>query len=275
METQDNGSQRALALDDRKKAEEDMTNMQVTNTPNPVPSSQPSESDAAPCEEALKSLFSSDEVEGNNGTPTDSEEIIVIDGEKNLVTEETTEPNAAGSSEVTGALPAQSPANALQRLSQTDSVSKAELVNVLESFVGLIKADMMPLVTKNTMDFSVGPVAPEKISAVSIDDKTAAIEELRGLLLEAQETIIRLLNDRVEDRANMARLEAELRLLPDLQNQADRAIAVAINTDDFRSDLTKVKFELEKLRLAKVREEVGNKRGFWTGVRGWFFNKGT
>lgn len=242
-----------------------MTKMQVTNTPNPVPSSQSSDSDAAPCEEALKSLFSSDEVEGNNGTPSDSEEIIVIDGEKNLVSEE----SIVSSSEVTGALPAQTPANALQRLSQSDSVSKAELVNVLESFVGLIKGDM------NTMDFSVGPVAPEKITAVSIDDKTAAIEELRGLLLEAQETIIRLLNDRVEDRANMARLEAELRLLPDLQNQADRAIAVAINTDDFRSDLTKVKFELEKLRLAKVREEVGNKRGFWTGVRGWFFNKGT
>ncbi len=248
-----------------------MTKMQVTNTPNPVPSSQSSESDAAPCEEALKSLFSSDEVEGNNGTPTDSEEVIVIDGEKNLVSEESTD----SKSEVTGALPAQSPANALQRLSQTDSVSKAELVNVLESFVGLIKADMMPVATSNNMDFSVGHVAPEKVTAVSIDDKTAAIEELRGLLLEAQETIIRLLNDRVDDRANMARLEAELRLLPDLQNQADRAIAVAINTDDFRSDLTKVKFELEKLRLAKVREEVGNKRGFWTGVRGWFFNKGT
>jgi hypothetical protein len=133
---------------------------------------------------------------------------------------------------------------------------------------------MMPISTSNNIDFSVAVQAPEKISAVSIDDKTAMVEELRDLLLEAQETIIRLLNDRVDDRANMARMEAELRLLPDLQNQADRAIAVAINTDDFRSDLTKVKFELERLRLAKVREEVGNKRGFWTGVRGWFFNKG-
>lgn len=237
-----------------------MTN--VIDSPNPIPSSEPSQSDSAPCEEALKSLFSSDGVEGNNGVPTDSEEIVQIDGAKNLVSEET------------GALPAQSPANALARLSADGSVSKAELVNVLESFVGLIKADMMPVSTTNNIDFSVAVQGPEKISAVSIDDKTAVVEELRDLLLEAQETIIRLLNDRVDDRANMARMEAELRLLPDLQNQADRAIAVAINTDDFRSDLTKVKFELERLRLAKVREEVGNKRGFWTGVRGWFFNKG-
>ncbi len=235
----------------------------VIDTPNPVPSSQPAAAETAPCEEALKSLFSSDEVEGNNGTAADSEEIVQIDGERNLVSEET------------GALPVQSPANALARLSCDGTVTKQELVNVLESFVGLIKADMMPVSTTNNIDFSVMAHGPEKISAVSIDDKTAAIEELRDLLLEAQETIIRLLNDRVDDRANLARLEAELRLLPDLQNQADRAIAVAINTDDFRSDLTKVKFELERLRLAKVREEVGNKRGFWTGVRGWFFNKGT
>lgn len=240
-----------------------MSNPQVTNTPNPVPSSELNVEDSAPCEEALKSLFSSDEVEGNNGTPSDSEEIVVIDGEKNLVSEET------------GALPVQSPMNALAKLSSNDSISKAELVNVLESFVGLMKSDMMPLTTTNNIDFSVVAQGPEKVSAVSIDDKTAVIEELRGLLLEAQETIIRLLNDRVDDRANLARLETELKLLPDLQNQADRAIAVAINTDDFRSDLTKVKFELERLRLAKVREEVGNKRGFWTGVRGWFFNKGT
>lgn len=235
----------------------------VIDTPNPVPSSQSSTSETAPCEEALKSLFSSDEVEGNNGAASDSEEIVQIDGEKNLVSEET------------GALPVQSPANALARLSADGTVTKQELVNVLESFVGLIKADMMPVSTTNNIDFSVTAQGPEKISAVSVDDKTAVIEELRDLLLEAQETIIRLLNDRVDDRANLARLEAELRLLPDLQNQADRAIAVAINTDDFRSDLTKVKFELERLRLAKVREEVGNKRGFWTGVRGWFFNKGT
>lgn len=234
----------------------------VIDSPNPVPSSEPSENDSAPCEEALKTLFSSDGVEGNNGVATDSEEVVQIDGAKNMVSEET------------GALPAQSPANALARLSADGTVTKAELVNVLESFVGLIKADMMPVSTSNNIDFSVAVQAPEKISAVSIDDKTAMVEELRDLLLEAQETIIRLLNDRVDDRANMARMEAELRLLPDLQNQADRAIAVAINTDDFRSDLTKVKFELERLRLAKVREEVGNKRGFWTGVRGWFFNKG-
>ena len=80
----------------------------VINTPNPVPSSDTAED--SPCEEALKTLFSSDEVEGNNGTPEDSEEIVVIDGAKNLVSEET------------GSLPAQSPITALAKLSDTPFV---------------------------------------------------------------------------------------------------------------------------------------------------------
>jgi len=62
-----------------------MSNSQATSTPNPVPSSDSAENEGAPCEEALKTLFSSDEVDGNNSTPTDSEEVVVIDGEKNLV----------------------------------------------------------------------------------------------------------------------------------------------------------------------------------------------
>jgi hypothetical protein len=45
-----------------------------------------------------------------------------------------------------------------------------------------------------------------------------------------------------------------------------------MNTDDFRRELTKVKFELERVRLSKVRNEIErNRRSFWGGMRGWFF----
>ena len=174
------------------------------------------------------------------------------------------------------------PDSAMQPTAKTPSgleetkVSRNDLVNVLESFVNLIK---------NTGDPPAAPmsrevVAPTQIrfepnqnaQTVQADDKTAEVEELRCLLVEAQETIIRLLTDRVEDRARMAQLETELRLIPDLQAQADRTIAVAMNTDDFRRDLTKVKYELERVRLAKVRTEIDrSKRSWWRGVRGWFF----
>lgn len=244
-----------------------MSNSHQMNTPNSVPQVAPVIDEGAPCAQALKSLFASDEIEGNNPDVPEPNEVVVIDSANIDVTGDSSEQTQ---------LTVDPTKSALERLTGDTNVSKGDLVNILEGFVNLIKADMMPLTTTNNdIDFSVARAEALKVSSVTVDDKTASIDELRNLLLEAQETIIRLLNDRVDDRANMARLEAELRLLPDLQNQADRAIAVAINTDDFRSDLTKVKFELERLRLAKVREEVGNKRTFWTGVRGWFFNKGT
>jgi hypothetical protein len=153
-------------------------------------------------------------------------------------------------------------------------ISRSDLVNVLESFVNLIKAstDLPAPIEPAQNTISFDPQVVNVNARVSAVDKTAEVEELRCLLVEAQETIIRLLTDRVEDRSRIASLEAELRLLPDLQNQADRAIAAAINTEDFRRELTKMKFEIERVRLAKVREEIDrSKRSFWSGVRGWLF----
>jgi len=153
-------------------------------------------------------------------------------------------------------------------------ISRSDLVNVLESFVNLIKAstDLPAPIEQPANTISFDPQVVNVNARVSAVDKTAEVEELRCLLVEAQETIIRLLTDRVEDRSRIASLEAELRLLPDLQNQADRAIAAAINTEDFRRELTKMKFEIERVRLAKVREEIDrSKRSFWSGVRGWLF----
>ncbi|HEY9773359.1 MAG TPA: hypothetical protein V6C81_06070 [Planktothrix sp.] len=158
----------------------------------------------------------------------------------------------------------------------TAGVSRGDLVNVLESFVNLIKnspeeKEEKNYALQNTLSFDPMQTPPQKVT-LHVDDKTTEVEELRCLLVEAQETIIRLLTDRVEDRARISRLETELKLLPDLQTQADRALAVAMNTEDFRKELTKVKFELERVRLAKVRKEVDpNPRSFWRGMRGWLF----
>jgi hypothetical protein len=159
-----------------------------------------------------------------------------------------------------------------QSTSSDTRVSRTNLVNVLESFVNLIK---------HTPDLGGDPnnpllfdptLPPSQKVTLHVDDKTAEVEELRCLLVEAQETIIRLLTDRVEDRARISRMETELKLLPDLQTQADRALAVAMNTDDFRKELTRVKFELERVRLARVRNEIEkNRRSWWRGMRGWFF----
>lgn len=155
-------------------------------------------------------------------------------------------------------------------------ITRSDLVSVLESFVSLIKnsddlSGTKELAIREQVSFEPAPVVPQRLT-VHVDDKTAEVDELRCLLVEAQETIIRLLTDRVEDRAKIAQLSTELKLLPDLQAQADRAIAVAMNTDDFRRELTKVKFELERVRLSKVRNEIErNRRSFWRGMRGWFF----
>ena len=80
-------------------------------------------------------------------------------------------------------------------------------------------------------------------------------------MIEAQDTIIKLLTDRVEDRAKIAGLETQLNILPDLQAQADRAMMVAVRTEDYRSELTKIKFELDRFRLHRVRSEVEKKKG--------------
>jgi hypothetical protein len=153
-----------------------------------------------------------------------------------------------------------------------DKVSRSDLVNVLEGFVNLIRNTGDNPQAESPRQISYEQGAAQQKLTLQVDDKTAEVEELRCLLVEAQETIIRLLTDRVEDRARISQLESELRLLPDLQAQADRALAVAMNTEDFRRELTRVKFELERVRLAKVRAEVDkNHRSWLRGVRGWFF----
>jgi len=143
-----------------------------------------------------------------------------------------------------------------------DRVSRRDLLNILEGFTRLLKRDGEPSF----------PLSEDlRYTEVDIEDKTAELEDMRRLVIEAQETIIKLLTDRVEDRARIATLETELRLLPDLQEQADRAMAVAFKTEEFRTELHRVKFELEKNRIAAVRRDMyRGPKGIITRVRRWF-----
>lgn len=140
----------------------------------------------------------------------------------------------------------------------SDKVSRTDLVSILESFVKIIRTSDNPVQIQDSR------------TAAHAVDRTKEIDEMKRLLLEAQDTIIKLLTDRVEDRAKMATLESEVRLLPDLQSQANRAMAVAMNTEDFRDEVTKVKYELECMKLAKLRAEIEKSRtSWWDNLRSW------
>lgn len=123
------------------------------------------------------------------------------------------------------------------------NVSKGELAKILEGFAQVLRAD-------------------PSYSSISYADHTAQITELKSLLLEAQETIINLLNDRVYDRAKLARLEAEVRFLPDLQAQANRAMNLANHSQNVQGELDQMRAEVERLRMNYMRAE---KSSGWLG----------
>lgn len=150
-----------------------------------------------------------------------------------------------------------------------DRVSKKDLVQLLEGFVSILKTDTPNLPAPLNSGTSTSVAIAQD---VQVNDRTAEIESLRNLVIEAQDTIIKLLTDRVEDRARIAGLETQLNILPDLQAQADRAMMVAVKTEDYRSELTKIKFELDRFRLHRVRSEVEKKKGtIWKKIQRWLF----
>jgi hypothetical protein len=164
-----------------------------------------------------------------------------------------------------------------------DRVSKKDLVSLLEGFVRIIKTDDIEtsqggsgaatgiaVGTGIELSRSTGIA----INEARVDDRTVEIDQLRGLVIEAQDTIIKLLTDRVDDRSRIATLEAQLSLLPDLQAQADRAMSVAVRTDEYRTELTKMKFELDRFRLFRVRVEAEQKKGsVFNRIQKWLFSR--
>jgi len=158
-----------------------------------------------------------------------------------------------------------------------DKAGREQLVQLLEGFVRVLKEDgsiesCSQLIEANaqlpaTIDMDMRQGKAE-IAARQLDEKAREVEGLRNLVIEAQDTIIKLLTDRVEDRARIATLETQVNLLPDLQAQADRAMSVAVKTEEYRAELTKVKFELDRFRLHRVRAEAEAKKGtVWTRIQ--------
>jgi hypothetical protein len=158
-----------------------------------------------------------------------------------------------------------------------DKAGREQLVQLLEGFVRVLKEDgsiqsCSQLLEANaqlpaTIDMDMHQGRAE-IAARQLDEKAREVEGLRNLVIEAQDTIIKLLTDRVEDRARIATLETQVNLLPDLQAQADRAMSVAVKTEEYRAELTKVKFELDRFRLHRVRAEAEAKKGtVWTRIQ--------
>lgn len=152
-------------------------------------------------------------------------------------------------------------------------VSRSELIQIMEGFVELVK---------NSDDSDEGnelSFAPPKIEVrdiASAADQAAEIAELRTLLVEAQGTIIRLLTDRVDDRARLASMQNEIRLLPDLKAQSERAMAIAFTADEFKAEFAKVKLEIERMKLTKMRGEVDHaSRPWWVRFTDWMKKKDT
>ncbi|HMX45324.1 MAG TPA: hypothetical protein PKC93_05195 [Candidatus Obscuribacter sp.] len=148
-----------------------------------------------------------------------------------------------------------------------DRVSRKELVSLLEGFVSVLKADGEGQ-KEEGRQYKVELVQNRLVEA-QVDDRTQEIESLRNLVIEAQDTIIKLLTDRVEDRSKIATLQTQVQLLPDLQAQADRAMAAAVKTEEYRSELTKIKFEMDRFKLFRVRLEEGN-GSLWSRIMRWF-----
>jgi hypothetical protein len=157
-----------------------------------------------------------------------------------------------------------------------DRVSKRDLVSLLEGFVRIIKTDEGETggATGTGTGIELSRDRGLMINEARVDDRPVEIDQLRGLVIEAQDTIIKLLTDRVEDRSRIATLEAQLNLLPDLQAQADRAMSVAVRTDEYRTELTKMKFELDRFRLFRVRVEAEQKKGsVFNRIQKWLFSR--
>jgi hypothetical protein len=151
-------------------------------------------------------------------------------------------------------------------------ISKADLVQILETFVTVVmegKSEQQPPHANLPMTIQSDRSLPASVSAM-MEGKNAEINELKGMLVEAQGTIIKLLTDRVDDRTKIATLESELRLLPDLQKGIDQSRILSINSENMRRDLSKVKAELDRLKVGGTEADMAaKKRSAWSSFRQW------
>lgn len=218
-------------------------------------------------QEALTHLFAEDREiqtvvsEGNQQQESQNNQIQSVSEAQPLATDE-------GSVGSTLDLPAPLPDK-----SETGKpkVSRAELIQIMEGFVELVK-NSDDSDSGNQLSFA--PPQIEVRDVVASADQAAEIAELKTLLVEAQGTIIRLLTDRVDDRARLATLQNEMKLLPDLKAQSERAASIAFTAEEFKAEFAKVKLEIERMKLTKMRAEVDNaSRPWWSRFFAWMKKK--
>lgn len=147
----------------------------------------------------------------------------------------------------------------IKQITKTDSgvdVSrsfKAELAAVLEGFARVLRSDS---------------------GIPAVESQAAEVEELRRALVETKDKIITLLTERAKDQVHIARLETEIKLLPEMQTQADRVASIVDGTSGLQEELTKVRFELNKAHLARMRSKLHRRRqrnrSWWHHLRSQF-----
>lgn len=147
-----------------------------------------------------------------------------------------------------------------------EMVSRAQLCQIFEQFIGQLKAETPGAVAPVAQIES--PVTSVKVQPISVNDRTEEIDQLKSLLIEAQETIIKLLTDRVDDRSKIATLEMEMKYLPGPRLSSDDQARMVIEHEKLRSELVKVKLELEQLEKVHANFKLKQKKqSFW--VRFW------
>lgn len=119
---------------------------------------------------------------------------------------------------------------------------KAELASLFESFAKVLRNE----VSCNSQEESEN-------------------DDLRKQLVNAKDQIISLLTERATDQARITQLETELKFLPDLQAQADRAMTLADSASKVQDSLADLRLQLNDAHLSRMRHKLHRKpRSWWS-----------
>jgi hypothetical protein len=129
---------------------------------------------------------------------------------------------------------------------------KSELASMLEGFARVLRDE----------------AEPEKTQA-----NREEVEELKADLSKAKDKIICLLDEKTKDKIKITTLETQLQFMPDLQAQADRAISLVDEADTIHDELSRMRFEINKAHMARMRSALHRRRKnrtWWSKLRQHF-----
>lgn len=120
---------------------------------------------------------------------------------------------------------------------------KAELASLFESFAKVLRHEVSPMFQDESQN-----------------------DDLRKQLVDAKDQIIALLTERAADQARITQLETELKFLPDLQAQADRAMTLADSASKVQDSLADLRLQLNDAHLSRMRHKLhrGKPRWWWS-----------